>query len=186
MKSGLKARPNGRKDGSEHFFSENAGVRVVTRAMIAVEKGKLRSNRVHCAVRERDPGPAHPKGSGHAVVGNPPKCNDRFQIGHQFDRSDEIGSAGTDFVRPRLVFGRETSHRVGHCGICQRQPVVRRGFVSPGRKAECNQRLVEEVASVVAGKRATSAVGTTQARCKANDQKLGTERAERRDRCVVP
>src|SRR3546814_6621790 len=63
--------------------------------------------------------------------------------------------------------------RIGDATSHQLQAVVRIGLeLAPG-KAVADQRAVEQVAGIIAGKRPAGAVGTLQARREADDQQRG-------------
>src|SRR5262249_28115749 len=68
----------------------------------------------------------------------------------------------------------------------QLQPVVGPRPIGSLCKSVFDQRCVEQVACIVAGERATRAVGALHPRCKTNNQQASLDVAEGRNRRIVP
>ena len=88
--------------------------------------------------------------------------------------------------RRRLVLRRHAAHRIGDAAVDQLKSVVGMRAVLAAREAVARQRLVEQLAGVVAGERPAGAVGALQAGRQTDDQQARIERAERGDRRVEP
>src|SRR5262249_24973646 len=91
-----------------------------------------------------------------------------------------------DLGRRGLVFGRHAAHRIGDARIDEREPIIRRGQVAAAGKAETFERVVEEAAGKIAGKRPSRTVRAPQAGGQTDDQEPRAARTERGDRRVEP
>src|SRR5262252_6770319 len=78
---------------------------------------------------------------------------DGAQISHLGDGRLQKRTAGLDLGWRGLVFGRHAAHRIGDARIDEREPIVRCGQVAAAGKADTFERVVEEAAGEVAGKR---------------------------------
>ena len=121
-----------------------------------------------------------------AVMGNPPEGDDRSQVRHGANGSDEELATIVDLRRQRLVVWRQAPDSVGDCRVDQPETVVRPGLISAGRESKVDQGSVKKVAGIVAGERSSGAIGSAQAGGETDDQDSGVEATKGRDRRVVP
>ena len=119
-------------------------------------------------------------------MGDAPKRHDRAKLRHGRNRLHQELPAGVDLGRQRLVLRRHTAHRVADPAIDQLQSIVGAGLIDAFGKAVIEQGRVQQVAGVVAGERASGAVGALHAGREPDDQELCFGIAERIDRRVVP
>ena len=167
--------PHVPEHGAEHLRRQHAGVRVVARAVIAREQRHV-ADSCAAAMLERRAPTSSPQRRHHAVMRDAAEREDRAQVLHLGDGRLEKIAAGVDLGRRRLVLRRHAAHRVGDAAIDQRQAVVGPRLVVAAREAEFAERLVEQVAGIVAGEGPAGAVGALQAGREADDQ----QRARRR------
>src|SRR5215471_13039400 len=88
--------------------------------------------------------------------------------------------------RFRLVLRGHATDRIGDAGSAQHETVIWACIVDAMGEAKPSKRRVEQIACVVAGKRASGPVRALQTRCQAHDQQLGPQVAKRRYRRVEP
>jgi len=105
---------------------------------------------------------------------------------HRIGLRLEERPTGADFLRRRLVLGRQALHRVEDDRAVQRQPVLGLRAVRAGGQPEPPERLVQELPRIIAGERAAGPVRAVLAGCQADDAEPRRRIAERRDRRVPP
>src|SRR5579863_1756350 len=111
--SPIQMRARRREYGAKHIRREDARVRVVTRAMVAVEKMDLPARQgMDRAMREGKAGKRRAEGPQRALMRDPPEDDDRAQVLELANRADEIPPASRDFLRRRFVLRRRATHRV--------------------------------------------------------------------------
>ena len=81
----------------------------------------------------------------------------------------EKAPAGDDLRAGWLVLRRHAAHRIGDERAPQAQAVLRIGTVIAAGQPELQQCGVEQIAGIIAGERASSAVGSTQSRRQPDD-----------------
>ena len=177
------------EDGAEHRGRQDTGIRIVARAVIAVEKRHASASVGQGEFRPMAEGQARggvAQGAGNALVGDAAEGNDRGELRHLGDGLFEKAPAGPDLGRRWLVLGRHAAHRIGDAGVDEFQSIIRAFQIDATGKAEIDQGFVEKIAGPVAGEGAARAVGAAQPRCEANDQQTRRGRAEGGDRRIVP
>ena len=125
-------------------------------------------------------GLAHAERRQRAVVGDAPQRQDGGQARHA-RRCGSPGTAGRWRSRPASACSRGGTQRTALV-IMQStsvEPVVGPRRVAAARKAEVEQRRVEQIAGEIAGERPPGAVGAPQARRQADDQQARVCRARR-------
>src|SRR5262249_57446986 len=95
-------------------------------------------------------------------------------------------TGGLDVGWGGLVLWWHAAHRISDARIDEREPIVRCCQVAAAGKAETFERVVEEAAGEVAGKRPPGAVRASQTGGQTHDQQPRTARAERGDRRIEP
>ena len=93
--------------------------------------------------------------------------------------------AFADFGGFRLVGGRQAFHRVGDAAADELQAIVGGYRLRRAGVAKPVQGLVQQYPGMVAGERASAAVGAVHARCEADDQQGRCRVAKRRHRARV-
>ena len=175
---------HGREHGVEHLRRQPARIRIVARAMEAIDELQAGPQGVARAVREGKLRLAEAQRRQRAVVRDAPQRDHRRHIGQRRDARPQEAAAGGDLRRRRLVLRRHAAHRIGDDAVDELQAVVGARLVAPAGEAELQQRCVEEIAGVVAGERSPGAIGAVEARREADDQQPAGFVAERGDRAV--
>lgn len=172
----------------EHGRGQAAGIGVVARAMKAIDKGHGVSHRtcspvygcdrVNRAMAERVSRFAQLQRGEDLVVCNAPECNKHAQVWELGQAAFEKRPAGLNFRRCRLVLWRHTADRICDHAVYQLQSVLGCCAVRADGKAGFQERCIEQIAGVIAGKGASGFVGTLQPRGQADNQQprgLGTK-----------
>lgn len=183
-------RPHFLENRLKHDRRQHARVRVVARAMVAVEESDRRAigtgNPVFCAVTERRAGKFFHASAQHAVMGDLAERDDRSEVDHLAHRRHEKRTACRDFSRQGLVLRRYATHGVADLAAGQGQVVVHSRFVGAARESISEQRGIEQIAGEIAGERTSGAIGAAHARGQPDDQQGRCGIAKRGDRGVVP
>src|SRR5262249_53093598 len=128
-----------RKDFAEHVRGQDASVRVIARAVIAVEQYE-RVDRMLRAVAEWPGDQAAAKGRHGAVMGDTAQQHDRGEIWHFRDRRLEEIATLPDLLAERLVFRWNAPHRIGDPRIDKPRTIVRSRRIFAGREAVACER----------------------------------------------
>ncbi|PAV68776.1 hypothetical protein WR25_13750 [Diploscapter pachys] len=114
------------------------------------------------------------------------ECDDDAQVGKRCDLGVEILAAGADFLRRRLVGGRQALHRVEDDRAGEGDIVGRAVGESAGGEANLHQRREQQRSRMVAGEGAAGAVGAVQTGRKADNRDRRVRIAEGGHRGVPP
>lgn len=120
------------------------------------------------------------------VVSDAAKRDNSYQFWKAINLCGEEWSACFDFVGRWFIRRWHASDRVGDHAVFEREPVVRRRFVSSSRKPKLFQCCVQEVAGVIAGEGPPRAVCAADARREPDDEQARIAIAKRGDSAVKP
>jgi len=132
--SGVEIAAHGCKDLPEHFGGEHAGVRVVSRTMVAAEQRNW-AELVPPAVYKRKRGQSAAERTHCAFVRDAAESNDCAQPFHLADRRRQKVTAGFYLFRRRLVLGRYAAHRICDAAIDKLEPVIGMRMILPAGKS---------------------------------------------------
>src|SRR5262245_16324021 len=138
------------------------------------------------AVREREYGRLGFDGTKHGLVGNPPKRNDHAELLQRRDRGLEKRAAVLYFRRGRFVLRRHAADGIGNHAGHKLKAVTARRLIGACGKTELQQRVIEQFARKVPGKRASGAVCSLKTGRKTHNKKAGAACPKGWNRRVVP
>jgi hypothetical protein len=144
----------------EHGGGQPARVRVLPRAMVAVEQEEARGERVVCAMGEGEGSSLQLEGIEDAVMRDAAYGKKGPQMGESPDPRDQELPAGGDLLWRRLVLRRHATDSVRDHAIDELKGLGLGRVVPSFGQAEFQQRAIEQLAGIVAKKRASRAVGT--------------------------
>jgi hypothetical protein len=156
--AGIEMRAHLGEHVAEHLRREHAGVRIVARAMIAIEQHDL-AHRPHAAMAEWMIGAPRRARPHHCLVRDPAERDDRAKLRHFRDGFAEEITAGGDFFRCWLVLGRHAANGVGDAAIDQGKAVIGPRLIGALCKTKVRQRLVEKIAGIISRKGPPGAIG---------------------------
>ena len=142
----------------KHRIRQNAGVRIIAGAMIAIEEGRT-VEVMDSAMRERVGRERVPEAFDHRIMGNTTERDNRLEPLRAIDGFFKIWAAGFDFSRGRFVLWWHTAHRVRDPRRDQRQTIIGPRFINAFGKSKFDQSAIEKIARIIAGEGSTGAVG---------------------------
>ncbi len=154
--------------------------------MVAVGQQQAIRQRVHLAVPEPHAARRQSARFQNGRVRQHAQRQHRPQIRHGSELGCQEPVAGGNLFRLRQIRRRHAADGVGDAAIHQRQAIGRIGAVMARRQAEFQQRLVEQNAGEITGKRPPGAIGAAHARRHAHDQQRRVQPAEARHRGIEP
>ena len=171
---------------SEHGYRQQTGISIVARTMVAVSEDQAARQCVMGAMGEFPCTLLFAERRQYSAVCQSAQCQDHAEPRHRGDLIDQKRPARRDLGAYRLVLRRYTAHSVGDAAIHQFKAVVGALIVGALGKPGRQQRRIEEIAGIIAGKRASGEVGPLQARRQTDDQETRIEFTKRRYRRIVP
>ena len=137
--------------------------------MIAIDQHPPVGHAMFRQMREAAFGELATKHLDRRLVGDLAKRDEHARIGQDIDLAGQERAAAMDFLRRRLVLGRQAFDRIADDHVVERQPVIGSRLIGAAREAELGQRREQQVAGIIAGERPTGAVGAVLARRKPDD-----------------
>jgi hypothetical protein len=176
----------GGEHGFEHRDSELTGIGIEPGAVIAVGQQRAIRQPMQATMCEWEAPATQAERLEHGLVSDNAEREDRAELGRAGYLGSEKAPASRDFTGLGLVLRGHAADRIGDTRPAQHDAVIRTGIVDALREPEFSQRLVQQLASVVAGEWPSRAVCSLQARRKADDQQFRGVIAKRWDRRVKP
>ena len=167
------------KNSVEHFLGEAPRLRIIAAAMVAIVERAVMRQRVTCSVMKSIRRWPQSLRHQYRPVGDDSQRENHGAIGHCGNFVAQVRIAAPYFSGQRRILRWQAFHGVGNAAAGETQAVFyirRHGLI---RETEAAQRVVEQDAGVVAGKRPPRPVCTVHAWRQAHDQQPGARRAER-------
>ena len=136
----------------KHRRRQAPGVRIVARAVVAIDEIPSIGQRMDRTMRERVSRQPRTGSTKRRVMRNSAERDDDPQIWQSGELPFEEGAAVRDFGGRRLVLGRQAFDAVDDNRPLKAQPIVDARVVNALTQSELGKRREQQVASIVAGK----------------------------------
>jgi hypothetical protein len=120
------------------------------------------------------------------IVSDTAESKDGAQARQGCAAGGEKRSAVCDFFGRGFVLGRDAADGVGDHAVDEFEAIDWISAIRSLGEPVGEKGGVEELAGVIPGEWASGAIGTLQARRKADNEKAGVVSSKRRDRCIEP
>ncbi len=173
MRSAFPSGQRGFEHGFEHRGSQPTGVGIVPRAVIAVIKYDAIWHDMARAMAKAVFRQFSAQGLDRRLMCDLPKRDHGGQRRQGGDAAFKKGTALVDFGWQRLVLRRQAMNRIADHRAFQRQSVIDARVIGALGQPVFQQRRKQQVAGIIACKRAAGAIGAVHAGRKADNQKPG-------------